>query len=156
MITVAPRGCVEQERRIVFDDPFQLSMPCWKKNTWSQLPPEVINTKGLNMPITKVAISSVPAKQSFGGGSPIPEINEVIDGLKTLKANEAIRLTLSPETAKRLSTKKNGKSKIAARVLITTLRKKFSSQGLDYSAYTVDDKEVIVVKASKKAEGAAG
>ena len=160
MIKRVPRGCVEQEKRLAYDDPFQLSTPCFQKSTWSQLPPEVINTivKGEHkMPITRIPANTVPAKRTLGaGGSPIAEIAEVMDALKTLKANEAIRLSISKATTDRQADKKNGKPKIPARVLIATLRKKFSTNGLDYTAYTVDDKEVIVVKNSKKAEGAAG
>lgn len=152
MISITENGPVKQERLIAYNDPFQLSTPCWRKSTWSQLPPETINTtKGTTpMPITKVALSSVPARKSTGAvGSPITEITEVMDALKTLKPTEAIRLTLSTETTKRLSEKKNGKPKIPARALIATLRRKFATQGLDFTAYTIDDKEVIVTKKAK-------
>jgi len=99
------------------------------------------------MPITKIAATAVPAKKSAGfKSSPVPEVTEVLEAIKSLKPTESIKVELSAETTKRLSEKKTGKKQVPAKALVVLLRRKFKSLAISYTAYTNDNKEIFVVK----------
>lgn len=148
---------LEHAEKIANLDPFQLAPPLWKDKSFLALLPESEFVPPINAPKSKgktkmgiqmVAIAEAP-KRIISRGSPIPEVTEVMTALKGKdfkSATSAIKVTLSPATITRLGLNKKKQAQNPARALAAALKRNFVNGGLDFTAYSPDGKDVIVIK----------
>lgn len=111
--------------------------------------PDCQNRKVATMPIKVIAASELPARVRERG-SPITEIRETLEAVKTLKATQAIQVDLSEETRKRYSQTKEGKARNPAAQLVIALARTFAAKELPYAAYSQNGLVFVKKKEHKK------
>lgn len=101
------------------------------------------------MPIHVIPTTDVPARVRERG-SPITEIREVLEAVKTLKASQSLKVELSEPTKERYSKTKEGKQRNPASQLVIALARTFAAKKLPYVAHASSG--VVFVEKKKEAK----
>lgn len=135
--------------KLLSNDPFIHSAPCWKIRVWHLLPPETINTrptrfqlekkdKELIMSIRTIESSQAPQRlRTRGGGiSSKQDYSDLLAALNTVQKNQALIVDMTPGTWEGI---KKPESTFAL-----NLRLRFQRSGLPITAYMSGPMQVTV------------
>lgn len=98
------------------------------------------------MPVIRIAITELPEKSNRG--TIIPEIQEAMNALNNLPANQAIAVELSTETAIRLGKGKGDATRNPLRVFASAMKRHFKNGGLAFDVFHSDAKKAVFIKKS--------